>query len=219
MARSTRAIKQKQGDEARTGGWQGLTERAPSLVRPEQPTTGRVVALAALFPLTLGGAAILTHALGWRYLISPAWGVFMLVIGVAGVLYHAFNEKDLQYRRLYGALGALFVGLGVLFRLLPGSEGGLGGGTFLPYGAPSLLLGLGFLLSFVRNETDVGLRTLALNALLIVGAGCALLGFVLGVFSESFMVGQGVVLLALGLLYLAGYIGMQDPASERGYWV
>src|SRR5437588_7842707 len=109
----SRAIKPKRDDEPRSGGgnWQGLAERAPSIVRPEQATTARVVALIGLFPLTLGAAAVFFSLIGKNYLISTAWGVFLLVIGMAMVLYHAFNERDLQYRRLYGLVGVAFLGL------------------------------------------------------------------------------------------------------------
>jgi ABC-2 type transport system permease protein len=214
----SRAIKPRRDDDHLTGGWQGLREQAPSLVRPEQPVAGRVIALIALFPLTLGAAALLFAAIGRGYLISPSWGVLLLALGVAGLLYHAFNEKELQYRRLYGIVGLALLGLGVLFRLLPAEVGGLGGGTFLPYGAPALLLAVGFLGSFVRNETDPVYRRLALNGLGVVGVVTALLGLIGGLVSEEFMVGQGVVLLLLGLVYLAVYIGLQEPGSNYAYW-
>jgi ABC-type transport system involved in multi-copper enzyme maturation permease subunit len=213
----SRAIKPKRDDEPRAGGggWQGLAERAPSIMRPEQASTGRIVALIGLFPLTLGAAAIFFSAIGKNYLISVAWGVFLLVIGVAMVLYHAFNERDLQYRRLYGLLGGVFLGLALLFRLLPYEN--VLGGLFLPYGTPCLLLALGFLASFARNETDEAYRRLTLALLGVVSLACAFLGLIGGLVSETFMAGQGAVLLALGLLYAAVYIGMQDSGSERGY--
>lgn len=214
----SRAIKPRRDDDHLSGGWQGMRERAPSLVRPEQPAAGRVIALIALFPLTLGAASLLFSAIGRGYLISPSWGVLLLALGVAGLLYHAFNEKDLQYRRLYGMVGLVLLGLGILFRLLPAEVGGLGGNTFLPYGAPALLLALGFIGSFIRNETEPVYRRLALNGLGIVGAAEALLGLLGGLVSEEFMVGQGVVLLLLGLVYLAVYIGLQESGSNWAYW-
>jgi ABC-type transport system involved in multi-copper enzyme maturation permease subunit len=214
----SRAIKPRRDDDQFTGGWQGLREQAPSLVRPEQPTAGRVIALIALFPLTLGAAALLFAAIGRGYLISPSWGVLLLALGVSGLLYHAFNEKELQYRRLYGMVGLVLLGLGILFRLLPAEVGGLGGNTFLPYGAPALLLALGFLGSFIRNETDPVYRKLTLNGLGIVGAACAGLGLLGGLVNEEFMVGQGVVLLLLGLVYLAVYIVLQEAGSNVAYW-
>jgi ABC-2 type transport system permease protein len=214
----SRAIKpRREDDQVSEGGWKGLSERAPSLVRPDQGLTARVIALIALFPLTLGAAALFFHLIGRGYLISPSWGVLLLVLGVAGVLYHAFNEKDLQYRRLYWVLGLALLGLGILFRLLP-SEAGIGVETFLPYGAPALLLALGFLGSAVRNETDPVYRRMTLNGVGAVGAACAFIGLFGGLISEAFLLGQGVVLLLLGLLYLGAYIGLQETGSDRAYW-
>jgi ABC-type transport system involved in multi-copper enzyme maturation permease subunit len=213
----SRAIKPRREDDHLTGGWQGLGERAPSLVRAEQPTAARVVALVALFPLTLGAAALFFAAIGRGYLISPSWGVLLLVLGVGGLLYHAFVEKDLQYRRLYWVAGLVLLALGVLFRLLP-SENGIGGMTFVPYGAPSLLLGLGFLGAATRNETDPVYRRMTLTGIGVAGALLTLIGLVGSLISEEFMVGQGVVMLLLGLFYLAAYIGMQEVGSDRAYW-
>ena len=213
----TRAIKPRREDDHLSGGWQGLHERAPSLVRAEQPTAARVIALLALFPLTLGIAALFFAAIGKGYLISPSWGVLLLVLGVAGLLYHAFNEKDLQYRRLYWVGGLVLLALGVLFRLLP-SESGIGAMTFLPYGAPALLLALSFLGATTRNETDPVYRQMTLNGIGIAGALLALVGLVGGLLSEEFIAGQGVIMLLLGLFYLTAYIGMQEVASDRGYW-
>jgi ABC-type transport system involved in multi-copper enzyme maturation permease subunit len=213
----SRAIKPRREDDQLSGGWKGLHERAPSLVRPDQGTAARVIALIALFPLTLGAASLFFALIGRGYLISPSWGVVLLVLGVAGVLYHAFGEKDLQYRRLYWVVGLGLLGLGILFRLLP-SEAGVGGQTFLPYGAPALLLALGFLGSAVRNETDPVYRRTTLNGIGAVGALCALIGFLGGLMNETFLLSQGVVLLLLGLLYLGAYIGLQETGSDRAYW-
>ncbi len=212
---STRAIKPKRDDDPAPGGWKGLRERAPSLVRPDAGTTGRVVALIALFPLTLGVASLFFALIGKGYLISVSWGVLLLALGVAGLLYHAFNEKELQYRRLYGALGVLLLGLAVLFRVLPFE--GVIGGRFVMVGAPCALLALGFLLSFARNETDSGIRNAIVTGLGAVGLAWALLGFVGGSISETFMLGNGVVLLVLGLLYLAAYSGIHGGDSPAGY--
>jgi ABC-2 type transport system permease protein len=214
----SRAIKPKREDDHLSGGgWQGLGERAPSLVRPEQATPGRVLALVALFPLTLGAASLFFSLVGRGYLIPPGWGVVLLLLGVGGLLYHAFNERDQQYLRLYWVIGLVLFALGILFRLLP-SEAGLGGETFLRFGAPALLLALGFLGATVRHEADPVFRRLTLNGLGIAGAACALLGFVGGVLSESFLLANGLVLLLLGLLYLATYAGLQETGSDRAYW-
>jgi ABC-2 type transport system permease protein len=140
----------------------------------------------------------------------------MLAVGVTGLLYHAFNEKDFQFRRLYGALGVLLVVVAAFLRLAP--IGGATGGAFLPYGALSLLLTLGFLLSYVKNETEILLRNYALNFLGLLALVNVLTGFVGGMISETFLLQTGVVHLILGLLFAAGYVGMEGISSPRGYW-
>ena len=58
----------------------------------------------------------------------------MLMLGVTGLVYHAFSEKDFQFRRLYGALAVLLAIVAGFLRLAPATAGGVGG-NFLPYGA------------------------------------------------------------------------------------
>jgi ABC-type transport system involved in multi-copper enzyme maturation permease subunit len=146
-----------------------------------------------------------------------------MVLGFAGLLFHAFNEQEQGYRRLYGALGVALLGLGVVFRLWPVrvTEGETVttfiGGNFLSWGAPSLLLALLFLLSFLRHETDVGLRhtisrVVAIAAGLLVGVG--LVGSVM---YQDFLMGPGVIHLLLGLLYGAAFVGIESPNTKRGY--
>ncbi|HYT90854.1 MAG TPA: ABC transporter permease, partial [Gemmataceae bacterium] len=229
----SRAIKPKKDDEPVSGkGWQGLAEQAPSLVRPEQPTTARVVALVGLFPLVLGAAALFCYLIEKPYLISLSWGIVLFVLGVGALLYHAFVEKDLQYRRLYGAVGAAALGLAVVFLLVPAKVPGAErqtdpdkqteartemGALFLPGGAPCLLLAIGFLGAFARNETDQKLRRMTLGVIGVAGVLTALLGLAGGALSDNFMLGKGVVLLAVGLLYLGAYIGLEGAGSDSGH--
>jgi len=223
MSMASRAIKPKRDGGIQAKPWRGIEERAPSIVRQQGPLFARVVAIISLMLITLGGAALLFNAWKWRYLISPSVGFFFVFIGMTGLLFHAFSEKDFQFRRLYGAFGLLLFLVAVVLRLAPLGEARAVGGQFLPYGALSLGLSLGFLLSFVKNETEIPLRTLALNLIGLIALANALAGFIGGAclsreLSESFLTQTGVVHLIIGLLFAAGYVGMEGISTPRGYW-
>jgi len=212
---SSRAIKPKRDGGVQGSAWQALEERAPSVLRQEGPSFPRWVAVVSLMLVTLGAASLLFNAAQRPYLIATGLGFFMLAVGVTGLLYHAFNEQDFQFRRLYLALGVLLAFVAAFLRLAP--IGGAEGGGFLPYGALGLLLTLGFLLSFIKNETDIQLRTVALNFIGLIALANGLTGFVGGMISESFLLQTGVIHLILGLLFATGYVGMEGISSRRGY--
>jgi ABC-2 type transport system permease protein len=212
----SRAIKPKRDRGNQETTWQSIEERAPSIVRAQGPSFPRYVAVVSLVLITVGGASLLFNAGGRPYLIPPGWGFFMLATGVAGLLFHAYSEKEIQFRRLYGALGAILIVVAAFLRLYTAGEGS--GSVFLPYGALSLLLTLGFLLSFVKNESEVQLRTLALNCLGLLAVINILIGFIGGMVSEAFLLHTGILHLILGLLFAAAYVGMEGSSSSRGYW-
>jgi ABC-2 type transport system permease protein len=218
---SSRAIKPKRDGNIQAAAWQSIEERAPSLLREQGPSLPRYVALFSLILVTVGGAALLFHAAGQRYLIGTGFGFFMLAVGVTGLLYHAFNEKDFQFRRLYGALAVLFAVVSAFLKLAP--IGGSTGGAFLPYGALSLFLTLGFLLSFAKNESDLLLRKYALNFLAFIALANVITGFIGGALlskeiSEGFLETTGVIHLVIGLLFALGFVAMEGISTPRGLW-
>jgi ABC-type transport system involved in multi-copper enzyme maturation permease subunit len=214
---SSRAFKRKRAEGPPGGSsFQPPPETAPSILRADQPSTARAVAFVSLLAASVGGMVLMRSAFGGTPLIGPTLGVFFLALGLSGLLYHAAIDKDVQYRRVYGLTGATLLACGVLFLLLPfRDEVGL---LFLPVGVPCLLLGLLFLLAFSRNEDDKLLHTLVERALGGVGTALAVVGAIGGLVSASFFLGTGVILLLLGLFYLAGFVGLQRPGSDRGYW-
>jgi ABC-type transport system involved in multi-copper enzyme maturation permease subunit len=213
---STKAIKRKREEGPLAGDFQVPAERAPSILRTDQPTFARIVALVALLSGSVGAFALILMAAGRATLVSAPWAVVFLAAGVAGLVYHAATEKDQQYRRIYGVLGAVLLVAGAIFLLLP-ARGGIGG-LFLPAGVPCLGLSLAFLLAFIRNETDMPLRDAAVKAVGVAGALLVLIAAIGGLISDDFLLGQGAVMLVLGLFYLMGYVGTQPTGSERGYW-
>jgi ABC-type transport system involved in multi-copper enzyme maturation permease subunit len=193
-----------------------MEERAPSVIRADTPQIPRYIAVVSLMLVTLGGASMLFSFFGKRYLIAPGWGFLLLSMGIAGLLYHAFYEKEFQFRRLYGALGGLLLLVGVGLRLMPVAK--VVGGSFYPFGPMCLFLSLGFLLCFIRNEEDSILRTRAIYVLGIMGFANALAGAVGGMINENFLLSTGIIHLIVGLLFAAAYIGVEGASTTRGYW-
>jgi ABC-type transport system involved in multi-copper enzyme maturation permease subunit len=214
---TTRAIKRKR-DEEPLGQpeWQAPEERAPSVVRAEQATPARFFALVALFITAVGGLAVLMGFINRQYLINPGMGTFLLVAGLAGLMLHAFSEKELVYRRVYGVLAGALVLAGTILSVV--TYQGHIGGLFLPIGAPGLFLALCFGVSFARNETDPLLRLVVLRLIGIAGAIMIVVGLVGGVLSESFLMSHGVVYLLLALLYVGTFVSMQSTSSAVAYW-
>jgi ABC-type transport system involved in multi-copper enzyme maturation permease subunit len=228
---SSRAIKPKRDTAAATPARSLIEERAPSLVREETPAFPRYVAVFSLMLVTLGGASLLFRAFNKNYAIPPGWGFFLLSIGIAGLLYHSFNERDFQFRRLYAALGGLLLIVGLALRVVPIQGKGVGA-NFMPWGPLCLLLALGFLLSFVRNEAESVVRSrviilLGLVGLLLSATGIALVmaasltvgssGVAQTWGSTGFMLATGVLQLVIGLLFGVGYVGMEGLGTRRGY--
>src|SRR5262245_34665069 len=101
---ATRAIKKARRDEGPGKNWPSLPERAPSIVRADEPTTARIIALVSLLLVAMGALGMIAPVLGWRYIISSAWGFFFATLGIVGLFFHAFNERDAQFRRMYGVV-------------------------------------------------------------------------------------------------------------------
>lgn len=216
---SSRAIKPKREPAAKGAGWTSIEERAPSVMREEGPQFPRYVAIISLMLVTLGGAAILFGALKKAYLIAPGFGFVLFSIGVAGLLYHAFYERDFQFRRIYGLLGGLLLVTAVALRIMPMGTPRVVGGGFLNYGAGPLcaFLSLGFLLCFIRNEDESVLRIRVVYLIGILAALNSLVGFIGGAISENFLLSTGILHMIIGLLFGAAFVGIEGLNTPRGY--
>jgi ABC-type transport system involved in multi-copper enzyme maturation permease subunit len=199
--------------------WESVQERAPSVMRADRPLAARVIAMVGLMLTTVGAFALIFWAIGRPYLVGPTLAFFFLALGVGGLLFHAFSEKELNYRRAYAALGtALILGAVLAMLVTAGEEFGR---LFLPISTPFLFLGLMFLVSFARNETEVGVRTVTVRLLGLAGLLMILVALLLsnvGSEFERFLLTRGNVLFFLGFLYVAAFIAMQDAGSDLGYW-
>jgi ABC-type transport system involved in multi-copper enzyme maturation permease subunit len=222
---ATRAIKPKR-DEGPLGGWQSLPERAPSVLRADRPLGLRLVAFAALVLTAVGGLAMILPSFNRPYLIGPYWGFFWFSIGVAGLIYHALCDREIQYRRTYAILGLVLFFSAVILRFWPLSRAEMGK-HFLSYGVPCLALSLVFLLAVVRHETDAFWRKVILRILGIGGAVMVVAGFFFSNVnldfgflqnrSSDFLQGEGVVLTVLGLFFVGGFIAMQESGSQLAF--
>lgn len=188
-------------------------ELAPSDLRADEPKVARFIGMAGLCATVVGSAVILMNL--WAQtknapprLISTPWGYVFSIFGVAGLLYHAARDNDLQIRRTYGLVGGALVLAGIGLSV---------GGLFLSWGGPAFLLGLVFLMAFVRNEEVLLWRRNAVLALVAVGAVLALIGLVGGSISAGFLVPHGVVLTLLGLFYLWAAITLLGAGSAVGH--
>lgn len=218
---ATRASRRKQREDTLLSGWQSMPERAPSVLRQDVPTAARVVGLVSVLLVAMGGFARIIPALQierFRYFIGPGTGFLLLSLGVCGLLYHAARDHDPQYRRTYGLLGLMLLALaaGTLILRLLRVEGPWGQ-LFLPYGVPLLGLGLAFLLAVGRQETDSFWRPLVVRVIGGVGALLIAVGLVGGLLGREFLVGEGILLLLLGLFYVLAFIGMNGADSVVGY--
>ena len=217
---TSRAIKPKRDDHL-LQKWESMPERAPSIVREESPTIARVAAMVGLFLLVLGLLAMLAPLWQERAVISTGAGFFLASLGLGPLIYHSLVERDVQFRRLYAYAGLALILVGVVLRLIIFRSGSVQ--HFFYYGVPGLLLGLILLVAVIRNETDASFRTFLMNILGGMGALIIVFSLVNGSRNVSgpgnldYLPGEVALMLNLGLLYVGGYIALQDPASDRGY--
>ncbi len=211
---ATRAIKPKR-DDTIFAGWQSMPETAPSVMREDQPTVARILAMVGVLFLAAGGLAMVAPSWNLRYVISPAWGFFVLSNGLVMVLFHAFVDRDPQFRRVYTVVGLGLAALGVALRLLP--LGGSWGGLYLPYGIAAVAVALLFLLAVLRQESDARIKRLLLQVTGGLGALMIGAGLVIGFFNQGFLLREGTLHLVLGLCYVSAFLGMLDIGGDQAY--
>src|SRR4051812_24388637 len=112
---TSRAIKPKR-DDTQLSKFESMPERAPSIIREDRPTVARILAMTGLFCLVLGTLAMLAPLWQRATLINPSLGFFIGSTGLCLILFHAFSERDYQFRRLYGVFGWSLIFTGVFIR-------------------------------------------------------------------------------------------------------
>jgi ABC-type transport system involved in multi-copper enzyme maturation permease subunit len=216
---SSKSITEKQPErDTSPGGWQPLRERAPSVLREDEPRVARLAGLVGLMFLVVGAVALLMNAYGRMGLVGPGSGSFCIVLGLGLMLFHAAADKDLQVRRMYGTFGFLLLAAGGLLAVIPGKDLPTGF-LFLPYGFLCLMVALPFLLAFAHNESDETWHQRTTLLLGGVGGVLALVGFIGGNVSEQFLLSYGLLLALAGLGYLWAFVGLRGTSDDRGHRV
>jgi ABC-2 type transport system permease protein len=221
---SSRAI--REGKEAKNWAkrWQAPVETAPSVMGDDKPLLARIaggigVALmvfAAIAMIALQSKKMLTlPLLQWE--IGYGWAGFFGVVGVALMLLHAASDAELQIRRSYMAFGYVWILVGIAVSVLP-LGGQPVGSQFMPKGVPCLILGLLFLMAFIRNETEDIFRLTAVRVVGFLGAAAAVGGLFFGSIFAEFLIFRGAILCLIGLLYLAAYVAQEEITKDWGYW-
>ena len=221
---ATRSIRPK--EETMLSGWEPQPERAPSIMREQKPTVARTLALIGFFLIAVGAIAMIVPLINegraperrWSYIIGPTWGLVFATFGLSLILFHAFADFEVQFRRLYGVFAIVFLLFGAVLRVIP-TKTGLGA-FFLPYGIPLMALGFLLALAVLRHETDAFWRALLLRLIGALGAVMVLVGVGGGLINvhADFLPGEGIVLIILGTLFLGGFIGMQESGSSVAYF-
>src|SRR5262245_52699962 len=203
-------------------GWQSLPERAPSVLRDDKPTIARTLALIGFFLIAVGAIAMLVPMFNegrererqWTYIIGPTWGLVFATGGLALILFHAFADWEVQFRRLYGFFAIVFLIGGAVLRVVPVKVAGVVGQRelglwFLPYGVPMMALAFVLILAVLRHETDAFWQTLLMRMLGVFGAVMIIAGVGVGLARADFVPGEGIVLILLGTIFVAGFVGLQ----------
>jgi ABC-type transport system involved in multi-copper enzyme maturation permease subunit len=170
---------------------------------------------AAVAMIALQSKKVLTlPLLQWEigYGLAGFFGVF----GVALMLLHAACDAELQIRRSYMAFGYVWILVAIAVSVLP-LQGQPVGSQFLAKGVPCLVLGLLFLMAFIRNEPEEIFRLTAVRVLGALGGVAAVGGMFFGAIYADFLIFRGAILCLIGLLYLAVYVAQEEIAKEWGY--
>jgi ABC-type transport system involved in multi-copper enzyme maturation permease subunit len=216
----SKAIREKKDEAPERPLWQTQVEVAPSALEDTAPVVSRWIGVIGLALVILGGIALLTHLVGQgNRLIGPGLAGFLFLLGVGGLMFHAANEGDQQIRRVYMGLGLLLLALAIGLSVVPMVyKGDPAASRFLPVGLLCFIGGLLFTMAFVRNETDVKLRDIAVYVIAGLGLVMGLLGFILGNFyPKTFLLPHGCVLIVLGLFFLWAAAALRGSGDELGY--
>jgi ABC-type transport system involved in multi-copper enzyme maturation permease subunit len=215
---TSRAIKPPRRGDTLLTDWQHAPDQAPSIVRQEQPTIARVIALVGLFLILLGMIPVFYRLakIERAPIIEAGTGFVCITSGLMLVLVHAFVDRERVFRRIYAYVGIGLIGVAILMRILPVE--GVYGANFPYFGFPSLLLGLVFTIASARLETDKGMRTIFISILGGIGAIEILSAVLIGVFTRlPFLAGEGGVHMIMGLLFVGAYIALQDSDDTAYY--
>lgn len=210
-------------------------EFAPSFLREDEPTLPRAMGSMGAALVIFGGMALIFNLSDRPVRVSTGWAIFSLTLGLCGLLFHAAFDRDVQLRRLYMIFGYATLALGLILCFLPtkieasAAVGALTvkadedayyrfpGNTFR-WGVPCLLIGLLFLVSFLRNEDAPNLRDIAQKIIGVTGGSLAIIGLLGGNVRAEFFLPMGVVFSLVGLIYITALVGSRGISDDLGYY-
>ena len=192
-----------------------LETGGPSVMAADEPTFARTLAMIGGAFVIFGGMALGFNLAGAGARVSTGWAVLSLTVGLSFLLFHAAFDRDLQLRRLYMMFGFAVVVLGLILCVLPYPD--RVGGLFR-WAVPCLLVGLLFLISFLRNEDDPAVRNYSQLFLGGVGAVLAIAGVLGGFLRVDYFLPMGLVLGLVGLAFLAAFTGSRGVGDDLGFY-
>lgn len=184
----------------------------PSEVRADEPGLPRALGTVGAALVIFGGMALAFHVTGKAVRVGQGVSLIILVLGLAGLLFHAAFDRDVQLRRMYGLFAAAALVVGVILALYPPV------GNLFRWAVPMMFLGLLFGLAFLRNEDDAQYREITQYGLGGVGVVLAAVGLFGGSLRGDFLLSYGLVLALLGLLYLVGFIASRGISDNLAYY-
>src|SRR5262245_43609490 len=119
-------------------------EVAPSRLREDDQGLPRTLGLLGAALVLVAALALAFHLYDHQVPLRPGMAVFLLMVGICSMLYHAAFDRDLSFRQLYLGLAVLLLAVGAVFCLIPYPSKV---GQQLRYGGPALLLALLFFIS------------------------------------------------------------------------
>lgn len=223
------AITDKPEERPKTGP---LREPGPSDLHQDEPTVARVVGSIGAALVIFGGMALMFSVAGYTTRVGPGLALFLLCLGMGGLLYHSVFDQDIQFRRMYGLFSAALLLVGLYFCLAPGhvpAEEGQSAkyvwGALMRWGVPALLLGMLFQFSFQRNEEDRFYLEIGQYALGGAGAVLAVVGLISGLLAAelaskqlSFFLPTGAALCVCGLVLLVSFVAVRGVSDDIAYY-
>jgi ABC-type transport system involved in multi-copper enzyme maturation permease subunit len=217
---SSRAIREGKDAKHWAKRWQAPAEAAPSVMDADKPLLARIVGGIGVVLMVFAAVALIALQADKPLLrgeIGYGRAGFLGVVGIVMMLLHAASDAELQIRRSYMVFGYVWIlfGIGSSILPLPNQPAGT---QFLPKGVPCLVLGLLFLMAFVRNETEEIFRLVAVRVIGVLGAAAAIGGLFCATIFADFLIFRGTLLCLIGLLYLSVYVAQEEEAKNWGYW-
>jgi ABC-type transport system involved in multi-copper enzyme maturation permease subunit len=195
------------------GPWRPGSDLGPSRIREDEPALPRTLGMIGAALVIFGGMALAFNMYGRSVRVGSGWSILFLAFGLAGLLFHAAFDRDVQFRRMYLFFGCAIFALGVLLCVFPSPKVG----ALFRYGVPCIILALLFLVAFLRNETEAAFRNIAQQFLGGGGALMALAGLIGGTARGEFFLPYGVVLALLGLVYVVAFVATRGLSDDLAY--